>query len=158
MAAETNGRAGGRTHARINGRINGRAHPAPSTNKSLTTPSAFVVDDDPLVRRALARRLHGTFEVQLAGTVTQALTLLERRPRVDLALVDFELPDGTGEVVLYRLRRWPRAVRILMSGNLQRLESPGRCGAWVQLMLRKPVSDRCLEVIQRAAQKLALDR
>src|SRR5690606_15011698 len=91
----------------------------------LVRPVALVVDDDPLVRRAVSRQLAATFSVFAAGTLEGALGTLERlvapSEPLNLAFVDYELPDGTGLPILERLEAWPDSIRVLMSANLEQL-------------------------------------
>jgi two-component system response regulator PilR (NtrC family) len=60
------------------------------------TTSVAVIDDDVELRLTLRRYLSALgCEVKLAGSLAEARTLLAR-DRVDVALVDFQLPDGDG--------------------------------------------------------------
>ncbi len=123
---------------------------------------ALVVDDDPLVRRALARQLRRDFCVRLAGSQAEALTILTECARagpsggkgaraVALAFVDFELPDGTGELVLRRLEAWPDAISVLMSANVAEMRRFRSCGALVALVLDKPLAWSSVEAAKKAA-------
>lgn len=120
-------------------------------------PLALVVDDDPLVRRAIARQLASGFLVYQAGSEASALATLDevvsRTPpgRVNLAFVDYELPDGTGLPILERLRIWPDGIRVLMSGNLEKLAEFRQCGNLVPLVLTKPLKPASIEAAKRAA-------
>ncbi|HEU5073887.1 MAG TPA: response regulator [Polyangiaceae bacterium] len=123
----------------------------------MARPSALVVDDDPLVRRAIARQLATTFTVFVAGTMTSALKTLEQldalgpSEQVDLAFVDYELPDGTGLPILERLEAWPDTVRLLMSANLEQLSRFRSCGKLVPLVLAKPLTFATIEAAKNAA-------
>ncbi len=132
---------------------NGSHEPKRSFRSRRRQPWALVVDDDPLVRRAVARQLGRRFEVHHAASVRSALAALEVAAIVDLAFVDFELPDGTGVEVLRRLADWPDAIRVLMSGNIRRVSEFRRCGAWVPLVLEKPLNSASVEAAKRAALK-----
>ena len=119
-------------------------------------PCALVVDDDPLVRRALSRQLASTFTVFLAGTVAGALGTLERLEapvpeQLNLAFIDYELPDGTGLPVLERLEAWPDSIRVLMSANIKQLSLFRPCGKLVPLVLAKPLSFASIEAAKNAA-------
>ncbi len=79
----------------------------------------LAVDDEPLVRKAVARvmnRLGHT--VAEAGDGTAALRLAQEAP-YDVAFVDYDMPGGPdGLSVLARLRELsPRCVRVLMTGR-----------------------------------------
>jgi DNA-binding NtrC family response regulator len=63
----------------------------------------LVVDDEPLVRWALAERLRADdYEVTEAGTAAEAVSKAEHG--VDLVLLDYKLPDGDGLAVLRQIR------------------------------------------------------
>jgi CheY-like chemotaxis protein len=111
---------------------------------------ALVVDDDPEIRRALGRLLRPELDVHLAGLVAQAEALLARLDRVDLALIDWELPDGTGEQILERLARWPDAVRVLISARASS-ENLLENRALANLVLSKPLALGVIEALKRAA-------
>ncbi len=80
----------------------------------------MVVEDDPTVARTTARVLSACFEVAIASTCREAMTLLDdlnehRPPRLSAALVDVGLPDGSGLDVAERLvaARWKPVIAIL---------------------------------------------
>lgn len=77
---------------------------------------ALVVDDDPEIRRSLERWLRPEIELYMAASVAQAKALLAGLDRLELALVDLELPDGSGEEVLEQVARFPDVISVLMSG------------------------------------------
>ena len=85
---------------------------------------ALVVDDDPEVRRALARYLRPELDVRLAGSVSDARAVVASLDRLDVAFIDWELPDGTGEQILEWLSRWPDAIRVLISARFTSSVSP----------------------------------
>lgn len=116
------------------------------------TPAAraLVVDDDPEIRRALARLLRPELEVHLAASVAQAEALLERLDRIDVAFIDWELPDGTGEQILERLAHWPDAIRVLISARASS-ESLLENRALANLILGKPLALGVIEALKRAA-------
>ena len=64
----------------------------------------LVVEDEPSIADVLAIALrYHRFEVMVAGTVREALTLAERT-RPDVALLDIMLPDGDGRALGRELR------------------------------------------------------
>ena len=66
------------------------------------------VDDDLLMRLAVARLLRGAGAVCIGtGTHDQAVVLLAFEPTLDLAILDFEMPDGDVGRLAQRLR-WQR--------------------------------------------------
>jgi DNA-binding response OmpR family regulator len=68
------------------------------------TATLLVVDDDPLIRTFLADNLTADgYELLVAGTLEDALRELELK-RPDLAVVDLNLPDGSGLELIRRVR------------------------------------------------------
>jgi CheY-like chemotaxis protein len=132
---------------------------------------ALVVDDDPSVRRGLARWLRPELDVYLAASVREARELSSKLDCVDLALVDLELPDGSGEEVLQLVTRWPDAISVLMSGSFR--GGDGRTvtdrlienrliedrslenRALANLMLKKPIAAHVIAALKKAALELA---
>lgn len=63
------------------------------------------VDDELLMRLAVARLLRGAGAVCLgSSTHDQAVVLLAFEPRLDLAILDFQMPDGDVGRLVQRLR------------------------------------------------------
>jgi CheY-like chemotaxis protein len=120
-------------------------------------PLALVVDDDPELRRALARLLRPELDVISAGSVAQAREILRRLDRLDLAFIDWELPDGNGEQILERLAHWPDAIRVLISARLLTIENPLKNRAIANLVLGKPLALGVVESLKRAALALPED-
>jgi CheY-like chemotaxis protein len=137
----------------VGSRIDGSHHP-PSSGRG---PRALVVDDDPEIRRALARLLRPELEVHLVGSVAQAEAVLARLDRVDVAFVDWELPDGTGEQILEKLAHWPDAIRVLISARVVSSENPLKNRALANLVLGKPLALGAVEALKRAALALPHD-
>jgi len=124
---------------------------APLIAPATPTVRALVVDDDPEIRRALARLLKPELEVHLAGSVAQAEAVLAQLDRVDVAFVDWELPDGTGEQILERLAHWPDAIRVLISARVASGEKLLENRALANLVLGKPLELGVIEALKRAA-------
>ena len=120
-------------------------------------PLALVVDDDPEVRRAIARLLRPELDVLSAGSIARAEELLLRLERLDLAFIDWELPDGTGEQILERLAHWPDAIRVLISARVLTIENPLKNRALANLVLGKPLALGVVESLKRAALALPED-
>jgi CheY-like chemotaxis protein len=72
------------------------------------------VDDESLMRRAVARMLRGSGAVYF-GTAShdEAVVLLAFEPLLDLAILDFQMPDGDVGQLVRRLRRLRPALPIL---------------------------------------------
>ncbi len=87
---------------------------------SETRPKALIVDDDRLARTMLEDMLAPHFEVQLAASGDEALTLLGKATYA-VVLSDQIMPGVTGVEVLSRcMEQCPSTVRILVSAT----ESP----------------------------------
>jgi two-component system response regulator AtoC len=84
----------------------------------MQTPTILVVDDEPLIRFALAERLtEEGYRVVEADTAAGALA--KSADGVDLVLLDYKLPDGDGIEVLKRLKeRDPDALVILLTAHV----------------------------------------
>lgn len=82
--------------------------------------SVLVVEDSPadvaLVREYLGE-VHGwNYELEVAGTVAEALALLARRA-TDVVLLDLSLPDSSGiETVRTVIGRHPRVAVVVLTG------------------------------------------
>jgi two-component system, response regulator RegA len=79
--------------------------------------TVLVVDDDTLLRNALARGLRGRgFEVATASSYDQALAVAQRA-QPDMAILDLRIGDHSGVEVLRALRQIvPSVQAVLMSG------------------------------------------
>ena len=84
--------------------------------EAILTATILVVDDEAYVRRSVGRVLErAQYDVILAEDVRQAIGYAQRIP-MDVAIVDFDLPDADGLQVLARLRDLqPGCLRILMT-------------------------------------------
>ncbi len=58
----------------------------------------LIVEDEPLVRECLLAALDGNYRVSSACTAGEALAIL-RTSHIDAALIDFSLPDGSGDEI-----------------------------------------------------------
>ena len=78
----------------------------------------LLVDDDPLVRRALRRVLaHSGFEIDDVHCANEAIARLMSQS-FECVLTDFHLPDHDGLWLLTEARRiQPSAIRILCTGG-----------------------------------------
>jgi CheY-like chemotaxis protein len=79
---------------------------------------AVLVNDDMKVGQLLADSLGPELDVYVVGTIQQACDLFEVLRWVDLAFLDLELPDGSGDELLERLARWPDAIRVLLGSTI----------------------------------------
>jgi PAS domain S-box-containing protein len=113
----------------------------------------LVVDDEPLVRRALARALGSRgYTVLEADSGDEALALVEARGGVDLLLSDVVMPGMRGPELVRAFRaRWPGRPALLMSGY----PDGGTDGA-VAVDLQKPLTpDVLARVVREALDRVA---
>lgn len=77
----------------------------------------LLVDDDPLVSRALERSLRKEFDVRVANTVNEALAAVDTRVP-DIIVCDYELGDVTSGALLEIVAaRHPKMRRVLYSAS-----------------------------------------
>lgn len=70
----------------------------------------LVIDDEPLITKALRRTLAGDHAVVAAGSAAEALTLLATEPPFDVILCDIMMPQMTGVELFEELRRRARGL------------------------------------------------
>lgn len=63
----------------------------------------LVVDDDPVMLKMLKEQLHDDYDVATAISGKIALKFLERK-KTDLILLDYEMPEESGPVVMEKIR------------------------------------------------------
>lgn len=81
--------------------------PAATTSSRKSEPKErkhiLVVDDNAMMLKMIKEHLHGQYDVATAASGKVALKFLERK-KTDLILLDYEMPDESGPVVLEKLR------------------------------------------------------
>jgi len=120
----------------------------------------LLVEDDPLIRRALSARLrkagHRLQEVDTVAGADQAVNAED----FDAVLVDFRLPDGTGFDVMEKVEQRQHGTPCLMltaHGSVEHAVEAMSRGAFTYL--RKPVDADELEVqIKKALETASLRR
>lgn len=84
----------------------------------------LVVDDHTAIREPLAamlRTVSPSFEVREAGSVAGSSAALER---LDIAIVDLALPDGSGVEIIERVKRLsPMSRTLVLTSNTQTVET-----------------------------------
>ena len=71
-----------------------------------TAVKVLLVEDDPDASDAIVRALRKQgFEVDAAGSAGAALVRLEVSARPAAAIIDLRLPDASGSLILWRIRR-----------------------------------------------------
>lgn len=71
--------------------------------EALQRKHILVVDDNAMMLKVIKEHLHDKYDVATAVSGKVALKFLERK-RTDLILLDYEMPDESGPVVLEKLR------------------------------------------------------
>ncbi len=115
----------------------------------------LLVDDDPLIRD-LGRELleHLGFRVATAADAVQALETFQSLERVDLVILDYQLPGLNGFQLFQELKALDAGVRVLMaSGYLSAREMARLQESGVQGIIDKPF--RLAELRQRIQAALA---
>ena len=88
------------------------------SSRQISQETVLVVDDDPLVRRAIMRELAQVYRVTSAGNVPEALDLLREHPSLCAVVSDFEMGTESGFDLLREVRRSaPLCARIIVSGR-----------------------------------------
>jgi len=89
-------------------RVNPFAGPRPRRRSRIQGRRILYVDDEPFVRLAVACLLRGAGAVCVStGTHDEAAVLLAFEPLLDLAILDFAMPDGDVGRLVRRLH-WQR--------------------------------------------------
>jgi PAS domain S-box-containing protein len=105
--------------------------------------TVFIVDDEPLVRRATRALLEqGGYRVLESGDGAEALKIVEREGgRIDLVILDRSMPGLSGEEVFEKLQELARDVPVLL---LTGQPDPSANSARAAAVLSKPVDYRTL--------------
>ena len=129
--------------------MNGRWEETDRRRTSSPLPTVLVVDDEPLVCRALARALKRLDVRPIeAGDVAQAMALLHSE-RIEGVIADQRLVSGSGIELLETVRdTWPSISRVLITGS----DDPGIAQlainrAGVSYFLGKPWDAEALEEV-----------
>ena len=94
---------------------------------SATAVKLLLVEDDPDAGDAIVRVLRKSgFDVEWCNCAGAALVELEMGPKPAAAIIDLGLPDATGDLVLWRIRRdYARDVPVaVISGRPDLLARP----------------------------------
>jgi YesN/AraC family two-component response regulator len=104
----------------------------------------LIVDDDPLILEALTAALAPPYEVLRARTGSAALELCGHEP-LDLVLLDYVLPDGSGLTILRAIQQvFPQVLVMLITGFGSEDIAVEAFRAGARDYLRKPISLRDL--------------
>ena len=121
----------------------GRDQPLPSaTGPAL--PDVLVVDDEPLMLRAIALLLEGRAHPTCVASGAEALSVLARRACA-CVLSDEDMPGMRGEILLGHVAaRMPEARRVLMSGRSPEWVEGALTSGRLHAFLDKPFSAEAL--------------
>ena len=114
-------------------------------------PRLLIVDDDDYTRQGL-RILFARqgWDVILAATIAEGLARLDDDPRC--IILDLNLPDGGGEVILREARgRLPRTMIAVCSGSVDLDQLAQVRGLQPELLLCKPIDLAPLDRMCRSA-------
>ncbi|MEZ4438452.1 MAG: response regulator [Polyangiaceae bacterium] len=110
----------------------------------------LVVEDDVNVGRALARSLRRYGDVHIAQTLAEAYALLPQLEGLGAAVVDWGLPDGTGEKLLQHFHEaaGPGVPCLVVTGLLEHdvVNSAQALGAEITI---KPTSDENIDAFMQ---------
>jgi CheY-like chemotaxis protein len=99
----------------------------------------LLVDDDPLVRDSIRRILEfDQRKVEVAISAKDALALCEKET-FDLIILDYLMPEMKGDQLAVTLKeRYPRMPVIMITADVERMQSAQEKPAGVDLVIGKP--------------------
>jgi CheY-like chemotaxis protein len=118
-------------------------------------PRVVLVEEDTALYDSLHRALGGACQT-LCVEPRAAVALLQSLDVVDVALIDCDQPPSVQAPIFRELARWPHAVCVLMSANVQKVEQFRALGVFAPLVLDKPIQPDALAAIRSATLELAL--
>lgn len=112
----------------------------PNSGPSLRLPRILLVDDDPIVLRAIRRLLLASrpgWEIDMAESVSAAMLLVETKA-YDVAVTDLHMPVLDGLSFLGRLKaEHPTLMRVIHSSHVESL-TPEQSQELAHAVLAKP--------------------
>jgi CheY-like chemotaxis protein len=122
------------------------------------TPTALVVDDDPAVRATVGKILeHAGYRTHLAVDGREGGSMY-RRIRPDLVILDYHLPDLTGEALLETIKRpGDPAVVIVVTGDTDPHVSVSVLRKGADGYVRKPFDASYLVDLAARARRVVMD-
>lgn len=111
---------------------------------------AVIVNDDTKIGQALLESLAPELDVHCVSSLAQASVLLGRLQWVDLAFVDLELRDGSGDELLASLGRWPDAIRILLSASSKAHSNGLKDRHLAHMLMGKPPAPSIVRALKAA--------
>ena len=122
--------------------------------RSSRRPRVLVVDDEPMVGRALLRALGSVADVQVDGSAREAVERISRGERYDLILADVMMPELPGAEFHAALERLDPALAtgvVFMTGGAFAPREQEFLARVPNLVLEKPVDVERLRDLVRAA-------
>ena len=112
----------------------------------------LIVDDEPLVRSALAKLLESTnFRVVEASGGREAIERCQQDKDFDCVVLDLDMPDTSGEVVLSEIRRLRPHMPIVIYSGLPRQGLQSMMGDERVVVVHKPAKkDVIVQAVARA--------
>ena len=112
----------------------------PNSGSTVRLPRILLVDDDPIVLRALRRLLLGArpgWEIDMAESAEAALLLIESKS-YDVVVTDLQMPVLGGASLLARLKtEHPSTMRLIHSSHVESL-TPEEAQDLAHAVLAKP--------------------
>jgi CheY-like chemotaxis protein len=112
----------------------------PTSTMGVRPPRVLLVDDDPIVLRALRRMLVGArpaWEIDMAESADAALSLLQSRT-YDVVVTDLHMPVLDGIGLLRRLKtEQPSLMRVVHSSHVESLTAE-QADEFAHALLSKP--------------------
>jgi signal transduction histidine kinase len=114
-------------------------------------PDVLLIDDDEALRRVLADALRAAgYRVAEAGSGREAERIAAHAAGIGLIVSDFQLPDGTADALLPRLRALQPGSRLVLISGQDAALAAQASGDLVAACLRKPFApDALLERLDR---------
>jgi CheY-like chemotaxis protein len=112
----------------------------PTSSKAFRAPRVLLVDDDPIVLRALRRLLLGArpvWEIAVAESVEAAVAVLATKT-YDVVVTDLHMPVLDGIALLRRLKKeQPELMRVVHSSHIESLTAE-QADEFAHAVLAKP--------------------
>ncbi len=108
--------------------------------------NVLIVDDDDLVKETLEKILRTLgYNTVVAGDAVTAINLASQQP-IDIALLDYQLPDLNGIELMHRLKEtMPNIISMVITGygSIERAVEAMQAGAWD--FITKPITVNILQ-------------
>jgi two-component system cell cycle sensor histidine kinase/response regulator CckA len=123
-----------------------------SEPSSESTPAILLADADPLVRDVGRRILESEgYKVLLAEDGAQAVAIYQREPdRIDLAILDLNLPRLSAYAVLERFVEMNPSVKVLFSGGYLMEDLTGSQGQTLGVITKPYHQSELVEMVRRS--------